>query len=294
MPSCKAAIFRLDVPTFGSRGYVHIPKKDRKWKLDRRALAGFLVGFERGNSYRVYLPDNGKVVVSRDVIVDENWTPQENSDSFSRDTTEHSVEFDDPFRGATYLHGDSVADTSQTSVIDGEVEHHEESLTNAAVQENSNEDRLTYFPGFRRSTRRSNPPERFGFHSALFVQKARMQNEASSTPLTYKEAATCRESAEWVAAIDEEINQINKQHTWELVELPQGHRPVKCRWVYNAKLDSNNEITRYRARLVAKGFTQQKRINYDEIFYPVVKYSAIRFMLAMAADEGLEMLLLDV
>ena len=59
---------------------------------------------------------------------------------------------------------------------------------NAAVQENSNEDWLTYFPGSRRSTRRSNPPERFGFHSALFVQEARMQNAASLTPLTYKEA----------------------------------------------------------------------------------------------------------
>ena len=87
-----------------------------------------------------------------------------------------------------------------------------------------------------------------------------MQNEAYSTPLTYKEAVTCRDSAEWVAAMDEEINQIKKQHTWELVELPQGHRPVKCRWVYNAKLDSNKEFTRYRARLVAKGFTQQKGI----------------------------------
>ena len=129
------------IRVFGSRAYVHIPKKDRKWKLDNRAHAGFLVGFERENGYRVYLPDNGKVVVSCDFIVDENWTSQENSDSFSRDTTEHSVEFDDPF------------------------------IANAAVQENSNEDWLTYFPGFRRSTRRSNPPERFGFHSALFVQE---------------------------------------------------------------------------------------------------------------------------
>ena len=281
------------IRVFGSRAYVHVPKKDRKWKLDKRAHVGFLVGFERGNSYSVYLPDNSKVIVSRDIIVDENWNPQENSDAFSRDTTEHSVEFDDPFRGATYLHGDSVADTSQTSVTDGEVEHHAESLTNVAVQEKSNEAWLTYFPGFRRSTRRSNPPERFGFHSALFVQEAIMQNEASSTPLTYREAVTCRDNAEWVAAMDEEVNQINKQHTW-LVALPQGHRPVKCRCLYNAKLDSNNEITRYRARLVAKGFTQQKGINNDDVFSPVVKYSTIRFILAMATDEGLEMLLLDV
>ena len=110
-------------------------------------------------------------------------------------------------------------------MIDGEVKHHEESLTNAAVQENSNEDWLTYFPGFRRSTRRSNPRERFGFHSALFVQEARMRNEVPSTPLTYEDAVTCRDSAEWVAAMDEKINQINKQHTWELVELPHGYRP---------------------------------------------------------------------
>ena len=120
-----------------------------------------------------------------------------------------------------------------------------------------------------------------------------MRNEVPSTPLTYEDAVTCRDSAEWVAAMDEKINQINKQHTWELVELPHGYRPEKYRWVYSARLDSKNDITRYRARLVAKGSTQQKEINYDEVFSPAVEYSRVRFMLAMAADEELEMLLLD-
>ena len=286
------------IRVFGSRAYVHIPKNHRIWKLDKRAHAGFLVGFERGNSFRVYLPDEGKVVVSRDVTVDEHWTSPNISDkSLHNDTTQDDIEFDDPFIGVTRLQSNYNLNSGPTSEDDVEAEDHTEQVDDSEVLKNQNEDWqdcVTHFPGVRRSTRSNNPPERFGFDSALFVQEARMRNESSSTPLTYQEAVTCSNSPKWIAAMDEEINQIEKQQTWELVELPQGHKAVKCRWVYDAKLNSNDEITRYRARLVAKGFTQQKGINYDEVFSPVVKYSTIRFMLALASDEKLEMLLLDV
>ena len=102
-----------------------------------------------------------------------------------------------------------------------------------------------------------------------------MQNELSRTPLTYQEAISGNDSAAWIAAMDEEISQINKQGTWKLVELPKGQKAVRCKWMYTAKRDSQIRVTRHRARLVAIGFTQQKGINYVEVFSPAL--STARF-----------------
>lgn len=104
-----------------------------------------------------------------------------------------------------------------------------------------------------------------------------MENEElSHTPLTYDEAMASPERGKWKKAMNEEIAELNK-HTWKLVPLPTGSKPVKSKWVYATKIDANNKATRNRARLVAKGFTQRYGIEYDEIFAPVAKYSTVQF-----------------
>ena len=60
------------IRAFGARAFVHIPKERRKGKFAKRAKSGYLVEFDRGDSYRVYLPDEGRVVISRDVSFDES------------------------------------------------------------------------------------------------------------------------------------------------------------------------------------------------------------------------------
>jgi len=56
---------------------------------------------------------------------------------------------------------------------------------------------------------------------------------------------------------------------WDLVELPKGCKRVGCKWVFQTKCDSHGNLGRYKAKLVAKGFTQKDDIDYKETFSPI-------------------------
>lgn len=71
--------------------------------------------------------------------------------------------------------------------------------------------------------------------------------------------------------------------TWELCDLPEGRSAIKCKWVYKTKLDVNGDIDRYKARLVIKGYSQRKGVDYEETYAPVVRYSSLRYLFALAA-----------
>jgi hypothetical protein len=110
-------------------------------------------------------------------------------------------------------------------------------------------------------------------------------------PSTYKEAA---ENVEWVAAMDSEIQSICKNGTWELAELPSGHKPIGLKWVYKLKRNSEGEIVKHKARLVAKGYVQKQGVDFEEVFAPVARLDTIRLILALAANRGWQIHHLDV
>lgn len=75
----------------------------------------------------------------------------------------------------------------------------------------------------------------------------------------------------WVRAIEEELEALEKNNTWKLVPLPAGKRQVGCKWVFSIKYKADGSLDRYKARLVAKGFTQTYGVDYLETFSPVEK-----------------------
>ncbi|KAD3066699.1 hypothetical protein E3N88_34579 [Mikania micrantha] len=79
---------------------------------------------------------------------------------------------------------------------------------------------------------------------------------------------------EWVEAMQDEMNSLYENNTFELVKLPKGKRALKNKWVYKLKTEEHTSRPRYKARLVVKGFRQRKGIDFDEIFSPVVKMSS--------------------
>ncbi|CAM8877499.1 unnamed protein product [Rhodiola kirilowii] len=90
------------------------------------------------------------------------------------------------------------------------------------------------------------------------------------------------------------MTSLHENSAFKQVELPVGKKALKNKWVYRLK---NNELTsrpQYEARLVVKGFSQRKGIDFDEIFSPMVKMSSIRVVLGLAASLDLEIDQMDV
>ena len=71
--------------------------------------------------------------------------------------------------------------------------------------------------------------------------------------------------------MNEEIDALRENDTWNLVDLPVSKRAINCKWVLKTKRDSEGKISRYKARLVVKGCAQRKGIDYEETFSPVVR-----------------------
>ncbi|PRQ17544.1 putative RNA-directed DNA polymerase [Rosa chinensis] len=88
----------------------------------------------------------------------------------------------------------------------------------------------------------------------------------------------------WRKAMEEEMEALQKNDTWQLVPPPQDKKAVGCRWVFTVKHNADGSVNRYKARLVAKGFTQTYGIDYDETFAPVAKMNTIRVLLSCAAN----------
>ena len=82
--------------------------------------------------------------------------------------------------------------------------------------------------------------------------------------------------------------------TFELVKLPKSKRVLKNRWIYRLKQEEGSSTPRYKARLVVKGFSQKKGVDFEEIFSPMVKISSIRTVLGVAASLYLEIEQMDV
>ena len=92
----------------------------------------------------------------------------------------------------------------------------------------------------------------------------------------------------------EELDALTKNHTWDLVTLPSGQFLVGCKWIYKIKPRSNGSIKRYKTHLVAKGFTQEYGIDYEETFAPVARISSVRALLAVATASKWDLFKMDV
>nr|GEY87548.1 retrovirus-related Pol polyprotein from transposon TNT 1-94 [Tanacetum cinerariifolium] len=100
--------------------------------------------------------------------------------------------------------------------------------------------------------------------------------------------------ADWVSAMQEELDQFARLKVWRLVPRPEGKSIIKTKWIFKNKKDESSLVIRNKARLVAVGYSQQEGIDYDETFAPVTRIEAIRLFLAYAAHKDFTLFQMDV
>lgn len=101
-------------------------------------------------------------------------------------------------------------------------------------------------------------------------------------PVTFYDAI---KETKWKKAMDEKIEAIEKNNTWELTNLPKGHKSIGVKWVYKTKLNADGKLDKYKARLVVKGYKQEYEIDYKEVFVPVARLDTIRLVILVAAQN---------
>lgn len=117
---------------------------------------------------------------------------------------------------------------------------------------------------------------------------------AEQEPSHYRQVHLRSDSKQWETAMQDEMESIRKSGTWDLTPLPAGRKAIGSRWVYKLKRKADGSIDRYKARLVAQGYSQLEGIDYTETYAPTAKFCSMRALLALAASQDLELHQMDV
>jgi hypothetical protein len=98
----------------------------------------------------------------------------------------------------------------------------------------------------------------------------------------------------WINAMNDELDQIEKNSTWELVHRPEGKNVIGSKWIFKNKLNEQGQVVRNKARLVCKGYAQIEGLDFDETFAPIARLEAIRMFLAYACHKRFKVYQMDV
>jgi hypothetical protein len=109
-------------------------------------------------------------------------------------------------------------------------------------------------------------------------------------PLAVEEAL---QDADWVMAMQEELNNVTRNEVWSLVERPK-QNVIGTKWVYHNKQDKNGVVTKNKLRLVAKGYTQVEGLDFGEAYAPIARLEVICILLAFAAHHDFKLYQMDV
>ena len=313
--------------TFGCIGHVK-NTKPFLGKLGDRSTPMVFLGYEDG---RLYDPEGGKVVVSRDVVFDDAaaWEWREPAMGEERGvsdvfTVEHLV-----IQGAVDAGVEPEAGVSGSPAAE-EAEPPSPAATRGGGSSppavaNSPAQSTPAFaaaeqgtPSLAAAIEFTSPPSNISdfvdaFHDGEEVRFRRMDNfvgdaeaprlasrlledpelllMSAEEPTTF---AAAEKDPSWWKAMLEEMWSIEENHTWELVDPPAGCRPIGLKWVYKVKRDEHGAIVKHKAQLVARGFVQQEGIDFEEVFAPVARMESVRLVLALAAAKDWRVHHLDV
>ncbi|XP_019224372.1 PREDICTED: uncharacterized protein LOC109206058 [Nicotiana attenuata] len=243
----------------------NLPKGD---KFAKRARRSVLIGYsEVQKGYRVFDLETKTIFVSRDVSFREHIFPFKESVTIPQDPF--------PTQASIPSHPDPSLPTS--------TDPHIPPTDNILVTENTNMPtaKVLQLDHIAQNTEATEVDHDKQDTSTDLVPNT--EPELNVTPDNSIPAST---DSRWVTAMQQEIQALEDNHTWEIMDLPAGKQAIGSKWVYKIKYKANGEIERYKARLVAKGYNQKEGMDYHDTFSPVAKMVTVSTIISIAATRG--------
>ena len=273
-------------------GQVCYAYKQQKGKLDSKCEKGIFIGYDKNSpAYMVYYPSTRKVQKHRlvEFVVKKKEEVLDAEDDFDIQNERRSVTI--PLANPQVIGSQEVFTKNEADVEDEQNAH-------AVKPENGIGRQDEYEPAEKRyPDRERRRPDYYGDHACGFEEDITNIDYCyrllCNVPQTYTEAITSVNAKQWVDAMDEEMQSLQDNVTFTLTTLPKGKDVVGGKWVYAMKKNTDGS-DKYKARYVAKGFSQKKGVNYDETFSPTANMTSIRVLAQKAAQENLVVHQMDV
>ena len=307
---------------YGSKAYVSLEKFKRKGKMGVTKWEGVVVGYPTGSvGYRVWDPTRGKVFNVGVPHVDENVEPgwwRQGGDGGERFDDIEEINFPDLDVDVAQRAGEQgmiqVVDPQMPFLVEdsSDDEGDGNGVDDGGDDEWGPDDDAPVNPGHGGSIlddapgegevpalaeprhsdreRRGVPPLRF---IEMYLASA-AEEEVKQSPESAWEALQGPHSKKWQQAMNSEMESLRENGVYELVDRPVGKKVVKSKWVLRVKTNAKGEIEKYKARVVAKGYSQVEGVDYDQTFSPTVRFESIRQMVALGASKGMHMHQMDV
>ncbi|KAL5478633.1 hypothetical protein ACEPAI_2819 [Sanghuangporus weigelae] len=262
--------FLKGLPEWGSRVWVHDTSGS---KLDKRVREGRWVGYDSAlNGSRIYWPENKSLTVERSVY----FSPS--------DVKSIRLEREEEKETPSEKNKNEEKETYKSKTI---VDEDNENSSKCIKKPSPYVRRVLAGEGSDRSLPR-------GMHAAVAAAADVIDERVDDYDEEYAFMATMDDRL-WEQAMKEEIHALESAGTWEKRDhVPKGTNIVGSKWVFKVKKDAAGKSIRYKARLVAQGFSQVPGVDFFETYAPVAKLSTIRAVLAMAALYDLELEQIDV
>lgn len=294
---------------FGSIGYV-LEKRQGKHKFSEKGQEMILVGYgETCKGYRMLDMKTSKVKYSRDVrfIEQMNWETSLLSETpdvtgLKSDVSETKSEKIEPVTSIS-LDPLTLSDVEEKVISDVDDTRSETSVIDATSPQVTSEITVTPIvkrkPGRPRKTDTPVPQKPRTPSQHCYPTRSKNASLAAikdeiMIPRDIKEALSSPYSKEWLKAMKSELKSIHKNKTWDLVELPEKRRTIGSRWVFAIKFHNDGRIDKFKARLVARGFSQRYGIDYNQTYSPTVRPESLRLLFAIAVEMNYHIHQIDV
>jgi hypothetical protein len=280
---------------FGCPVFIHIPKEKRN-KMDPSGKKGIFLGYcEVSKAFRIYIPGQHHIEISRDVTFGEDVALNK-----SKLCQIEYVYEEEPVIPNIAMRGVPRAVEPVREVVTSPDEELLEDHDIVEVKE----------PPYMAIIHKRNPTwareliqdgEKYGVPQKTTRQVKRPKPFSSYTALMcdlLEEEPACFEEAiqrkEWAYVMTEEYQSIMKNEVWEIVPRLKNKYVVSSRWLFKIKHVADGSIKKYKARFIAPGFSQKEGIDYEETFSPVARYTSIRTIIALAAKMKWKLHQMDV